>query len=76
MIFYSRRFNADFYKKHGVPRTSGLKPVSEQPRKKEIRKIEEYRNLVDHVNRYVNLFYLANPGILSHQLGQKRRILQ
>ena len=36
--------------KHGVPRTSGPKPVSDQARKKELRKIEEYRNSVDIVN--------------------------
>ncbi|MCJ1348054.1 Rab geranylgeranyltransferase [Peltigera leucophlebia] len=38
---------------HGVPRGSGLKPTSEQARKKELRKIEEYKSLVEQVNNEV-----------------------
>ena len=48
--------------KHGIPRVSGSKPVSDQGRRKELRKIEEYKTPVDQISRNVSLSSLLQDG--------------
>ncbi len=52
-ILSDRSSGAD-HGKHGIPRVSGSKPVSDQGRRKELRKIEEYRTLVNQISRDVS----------------------
>jgi len=48
--------------KHGVPRVSGSKPVSDQGRRRELRKIEDYKILVDQISRNVSLSNFLQDG--------------